>query len=518
MGYTASVIIPVYNAENDIVRCVESLVYGEFKDIEVILVEDCSKDNSWAVCQRLSDRYENVYCYQNNENKGVSYTRNRGLEKACGDYILFVDSDDWVSGRYANVLIKKAKANPDALVICGCHFHDDVLGYRQDFIWEKQGESEYIIKKNAFFDIPKRFHLQQLWNKVFRRAHIYSLGIRFDENQSMGEDYQFVLDYLEGANIQECLILNEPLYYYIRANENTLMSKFGLIETDNEYRRLEQLLRICGMDNDVVISEYFAAVREAKENFLYQAVRAKSFSKKQKLTYISSVMQDGREREYYFQQSITKSKEKIIAGCKKISAFLHRVALRLRREKNKIKIKRFKRKLLIKEFTIISQNCIAGVLYHDLKMPFLSPTINLFFSCPDFIKFVQKLDHYLETDLIMTWGEEYPIGYLDDIAIHFMHYHTCEEAEKKWIERKSRINKNKIIILSTDMVEFDKNAFFEWKKIAYPKLLFSACNWEDESVVNFPKYAHQGKVSDLISKREFYKNDRLADLLNMYNQ
>ena len=92
-----SVIVPVYNAEKTLRRCVESIVYGSYRNVEVILIEDHSTDESWALCQTLSQEFDNVRALRNDRNRGVSHTRNRGLEVATGDYIMFCDSDDWVS-------------------------------------------------------------------------------------------------------------------------------------------------------------------------------------------------------------------------------------------------------------------------------------------------------------------------------------------------------------------------------------------------------------------------------------
>ena len=109
MTCKVSVIIPVYNAEGTIRRCVESLVYGKERDIEVILVDDCSSDGSREVCQELDDEFQNVVIVRNKDNSGVSFTRNHGLEKAKGKYIAFVDSDDWVSGNYIKELYETAE-------------------------------------------------------------------------------------------------------------------------------------------------------------------------------------------------------------------------------------------------------------------------------------------------------------------------------------------------------------------------------------------------------------------------
>ena len=228
-AYLASIIIPVYNAASTLKKCVESIVFGSFRDIKVILVEDHSSDDSWTLCQRLQSQYKNVVCVQNETNSGVSHTRNTGLAFAEGEFVLFTDSDDWVSGKYAEKLIRAAREYKDAMPICGLHFHEDVAGYKSDYIWQPDGERTYLIPRTQLFDLAERFLLQQIWNKVFRRDVIETHHLRFDEKQSMGEDFQFVLDYLEAGGIENCLVLNETLYYYIRANSTSFFRKYPVL-------------------------------------------------------------------------------------------------------------------------------------------------------------------------------------------------------------------------------------------------------------------------------------------------
>lgn len=515
MSSQISVIIPVYNAEGTIKRCVESIIYGELRDISVILVDDCSKDGSWECCQDLATRYSNVCCYHNEKNRGVSYTRNHGLEVAESEYILFVDSDDWVSGQYAKELFVAAKQNPDSLVICGLHFRDEVAGYRRDYIWEENGETVYYIPQKCFFDLPEKFHLQQLWNKIFRRDVIEKAHVRFDENQSMGEDFQFVLDYMEAAEIQECVVINQPLYYYIRWNNTSLMSHFGTIGNEHEYSRLDQLLRLCGNITPEIENRYEVALADTKKNYVYQAVHGKR-SKAEILSFIETVMQDGMAEQHYRIQKKILIKEQIHEGLSWVKMLPGRFYGHMYRKKRDKLVAKMKEKLQAKDFTVLSQNCIGGVFYHDMGLQFTSPTINLYLTGKDFVTFVLNLDYYLSLKLRMTWGEEYPIGYLDDIAIYFMHYDTCQEAESAWEKRKKRINRKKIVVLCTDMEDFTDEVYVQWRQIYYPKVLFTAKRRyaNDPSTVFFSEYEKNGKVLDLISKRKFYRDDVLMDTVN----
>ena len=511
-----SVVIPVYNAETTLRKCVESLVFGTFRSVKIILVDDCSKDKSWELCRSLSNQFDNVKCIQNPENKGVSYTRNHGLTETEGDYVLFVDSDDWVSGRYAESMYQEAVKDPDTLPVCGFKLIDQTKGERQDYLWRSGGErgSKYTLEKKDFFDLLDRIHIQQLWNKIFRKAVIDEHQLRFDETQSMGEDFQFVLDYMEAAHVERCEILNEPLYYYLRANNTSLMSQFGLTKTNSEYSRLKQLLRIAGEENQDNIRRYDQAVANAKYSAVYQAVHYDAWSKEEKLNYIEQVMGDGNASRHYAEQNRIYQKEKLAEKLKAAKNLYPRLKGKLRRNKRDRLIEEMRGKLQNRDFSIISQNCIGGVFYHDMGLQFTSPTINLYFTCPDFVKFVLNLDHYLALTPQMTWGEEYPVGYLEDVAIYFQHYDSCSEALKKWEERKKRINREKVVVLCTDMEGFSEDIYLEWQKISLPKLLFTAKHHDNAFELFYPEYEQSGKVADLIPDRKFYRDGLLLEVVN----
>lgn len=512
MRCRASVIIPVYNAEKTLRRCVESLLLGQERNIEVILVEDRSADESWALCQELASEYNNIRCIQNPKNSGVSYTRNQGLAIAQGEYILFVDSDDWVSERYAHLLLRLAEESTDSLPICGQQFIDIVHNARREYLWSLEKGTTSQITAERFFDLADSFLLQQLWNKVFRRDIIEKHHIRFDESQSMGEDFQFVLDYLEAAKIQSCVVLNEPLYYYIRWNNNSLMSKFGFVENLPEFARMEQLYRISGLDDP---ARREAMIAQTKRNYVYHIVRSAAHSKQEKLAAVARVMGDGQEQRYYLQQKLLQTKEEVAQLLQEIKNVPLRAKGYLARKQLQKKVARFRNAASAEGLSIISQNCIGGVIYHDLGAQFLSPTVNTFIPEPDFVKLAGNLRYYMEQELVMRWEETYPVGMLADVQIHFMHYATCAEAKESWERRKKRINYDRVLVLATDRDGFDEAVYEQWKQISYPKVLFTADPAFTEDAVFFPEFAADGVVGDLISRRLFYRDDLIPRMMNI---
>lgn len=101
--------------------------------------------------------------------------------------------------------------------------------------------------------------------------------------------------------------------------------------------------------------------------------------------------------------------------------------------------------------TILASNCMGGLIYHDLGTPFISPTINTRIDSPDFVKFICNLDEYLSKPLLFyPTKDPFPVARLGDIVINFVHYHTADEAEKKWQERVKRIDWNNVFVLLND--------------------------------------------------------------------
>lgn len=116
--------------------------------------------------------------------------------------------------------------------------------------------------------------------------------------------------------------------------------------------------------------------------------------------------------------------------------------------------------------TIISQNCYGGIFLSDYELKFRTPTINMYFSVPDYIRFCENIEYYIRYPLKKVESEvnPYPLGRIDDIMIHFVHYKNFEEAKEKWIERCERVNLDNLYLIMTDrdecsyqdLVEFDK--------------------------------------------------------------
>ena len=537
-----SIIVPVYNAEKTLYKCVESLVLQKYKNIEIILINDKSTDNSNKICEKLANEYDFIKYIINEKNMGVSATRNIGLDNATGEYIVFVDSDDWVDYNYCEDLLSELKKNDVELVISGFWYHNDIKGLPpQKNIFGKE-ESIDIKSKNDVVELYSKWHFSALWNKIFIRDIIEKNKIRFDESISIGEDMRFGIDYVNCMDKDKIVVINKPLYHYIHINPNSLWYKH-MNQIEISIDTMQYLFNI--LDDDAKRDK--SNIHLYNKNLLYSylnyfdfIIKNKDLDNKTKKDKIDEILSSNdykacvdncefEDNEAKFESMCLSKdynswikikrqyilKENIYNKLVKTKNFINKVKGRLNREKNNKVIKKAADKLKNDNFSIISQNCTGGVFYHDMGMKFLSPTINLHFKADDFIKFVNNIENYLSQDLDMRYGEFYPVGKLCDIEIYFNHYNTCKEAVEKWNERKKRINFDKMAVIMTDRDEFNQEVFEEFKKVKYPKLLFTGNeSYKFEDSIYYDEFREEGSIGDILSNKKFYKEDKLISLVN----
>ena len=194
------------------------------------------------------------------------------------------------------------------------------------------------------------------------------------------------------------------------------------------------------------------------------------------------------------------------------------------------KILRFflKNRLKNRDFSILAPTCIAGVIYHELGHPFLSPTINLWMYDKDFLRFVHNLRHYLGCKLCFVQGiDETPTAYLDDILIHFNHYHSEEEAAAKWYERAKRVNYDNLFIIMADQPDggvITHEDMLSLKKVPCKgKIIFSVKEYDDVPyIVHLPKDPQKDCVNMYMFDKSRilgrYRWERVWDFVSWLNK
>lgn len=214
-----SVIIPVYNSETTISRCLDSLLYQIPDDAEILVINDGSTDKSSEICGRYEEKYSSVH-YYTKENGGVSTARNIGLDNAAGEYILFVDSDDFVEPLYWQVI------------------NDFIDQYRPDMVqWgfrdcgqtvRKRNTGDYVVAGELAVAKKIRTAIQKymfsaLWARIFRMDIITKYSIRFDPKLSIGEDQAFIFAY--AIHVKSLVSTKFCLYNSVLENRESLSRK-----------------------------------------------------------------------------------------------------------------------------------------------------------------------------------------------------------------------------------------------------------------------------------------------------
>lgn len=207
-----SIIVPIYNAEQYLRRCVDSILNQEYTDYELLLVNDGSTDASGDICEEYGDQDPRVIVIQK-ENTGVSDSRNRALDRARGKYLQFLDSDDWITPDATRLFVRAAEEYGCDMVISDFY---RVVGERLS----PKGdiEEEGVLTREEFaahmMENPADFYYGVLWNKLYRRDIVEEHKLRMDTDISWCEDFMFNLEYIRYAKV--FYALHAPIYYYVK--------------------------------------------------------------------------------------------------------------------------------------------------------------------------------------------------------------------------------------------------------------------------------------------------------------
>ncbi len=247
-----SIIVPVYNVEPYLERCINSILGQTYANLEILLINDGSTDNSGVICDEYAKKDTRIKVVHKN-NGGVSSARNLGLEVATGEYIGFIDSDDYIEPTMFEELYNKAKTENADMAICGfkqVHVNGITKVNNVDFTisWEK----ENIIKNYFTQGVVKELMYAPV-NKLYKKTFIGNL--RFCEKYRMGEDILFLFQCIEKMNKIACV--DGVFYNYVMRENSAMTSPFS-------QKRLEYIYAIREIEN-ICIEKHPYAVNRAKE-------------------------------------------------------------------------------------------------------------------------------------------------------------------------------------------------------------------------------------------------------------
>ena len=229
-----SIIIPIFNSEKTLAKCIDSCLMQTYSSIEIILINDGSKDSSRTIIEKYANNHNSIIA-MHQDNKGVSSARNLGISKCTGDYILFVDSDDWLEYNYVEKLIKAQSVEDYDLTICGINYYQKGKFVRSSIPDSRTLFSQEEIYENLSYRGNLKYYSSP-FVKLFRTAIIKDNGILFDESLKEGEDFSFVLEYLK--YVHKCVHISYALYNYTLPYGNKKNKHYELDNVQYQYNNL----------------------------------------------------------------------------------------------------------------------------------------------------------------------------------------------------------------------------------------------------------------------------------------
>lgn len=271
MGTKISIIVPVYNVEEYIEKCLNSLVNQTLKEIEIIVVNDGTKDNSQKIIDKFVKKYKNVFSYIK-ENEGLSVARNFGVKKAKGEYIAFLDSDDWVDLNTYEVMYNKAKTCNFDVVVCNLNYV-----YPNKIVPFSSGLNKDLLSKKEIHNNMNNIY-PVAWNKIYKKDLLkkieFKKGVYFEDVEfsyrlypnlnNIGVVDNYFNQYLQRAN-NITNTFDKRLYDYI-INWNSIIEYY---KKNKIYKKYEKELE-------------YSYVRYLYATFIKRAINFKDYEEYKK--------------------------------------------------------------------------------------------------------------------------------------------------------------------------------------------------------------------------------------------
>ena len=235
-----SIIVPIFNAQKFIRKCVYSLQSQTYKDLEIVLINDGSTDSSWSICQKLA-KYDKRIKLINKVNSGVSDSRNVGIMHANGDFLTFCDADDWLP--------------LDAIECLVSNVHDADMCYGELCVVLPGGDRPFYVLDNRLFDTTNSFDMIALFQrfdggpcgKLFRTKIIKENHIEFDKTIKCMEDSIFIAQYFKCC--KKIASISKVVHFYNRLNQTSAMTKYYPMHAEWKLIYTQERLKLFDLNN-----------------------------------------------------------------------------------------------------------------------------------------------------------------------------------------------------------------------------------------------------------------------------
>lgn len=293
-GKKVSIIVPVYNCEKFLNRCVDSILKQSYTNLELILVDDGSTDRSNSICRdyEKSDSRVRVFCQ---ENSGASVARNVGISNSQGDYIMFVDSDDYVEKLMVETLVNAAENENAGFVMCGMYIdtydiEGNLVSSIKSRLRERIIENNRIIAKEIL-DLVESERINSPWCKLIRTSIIKNNNLKMPKHIILQEDLYFNIKVLE--HTEKLSVIDRCLYHYNCRIKGTLTTRYfaGKHKMTNEVH--DQLVKFYSArcnDKEILKRIQFIYIKNTYAAFINLFHPDCKLSKKEKLQYIGEII------------------------------------------------------------------------------------------------------------------------------------------------------------------------------------------------------------------------------------
>lgn len=297
-----SLIIPIFNVEEYLKECLDSILTQSFTHYEVILIDDGSTDKSRLIISEYEEKFKNIkILYQSN--KGVSEVRNIALKYAVGEYVLYIDSDDFLKENMLELMVNKGENTKADIVICNYIFYFGDNNENNSVFSYKILEDKIYSSKEVI-DMMLNFKLQgQLWNKLFRRNLLINSNFEFEK----GRYIQDIFPVFKVINESEKIVfIDKALYYYRQRNSSTIYKR-NIKLVEDYYHAMDSIIQYIIKNKIKVDSKSFKVFRaNVLSYFIYHYTNENlnnSYKDFKKSKYINL---DIRLKDFMFLKNLSK--------------------------------------------------------------------------------------------------------------------------------------------------------------------------------------------------------------------
>ncbi len=305
-----TIIIPVYNAEKYIKKCIESAIHQTYQNLEILVIIDGATDNSQEIIKEYAKNDTRIKVVSR-ENKGIFYTRIEGIRQATSQYIYFLDADDWIEENAIEIMYQYKKEHHADIVRCKNYYKDEKEKVEIDK--EVQYLDKEDFEKQLYTNLFGSYHFASLWNQLIEKKYFENLkDIKdIDESINFGEDY--ILNLKLYRNINSLVLIPDYLYHY-RTNESSITNQQNyeslLKKLNSTYKSHLEIIYLIDTYHDIEEKECYQKIA------VFRAIRG---IKNRMIEFASFGIQNGKEKEVYKEIEKLLEQEELKEVCKKIT-------------------------------------------------------------------------------------------------------------------------------------------------------------------------------------------------------